>query len=206
MIKVEPLIRFLMGVRSHLLLCMNTFGSLTQTFNLFFLTLSLSLKLHNSLFFPHKQEQVFLGGDDNDLWIPRNDEGPRIGTVLRLTLDTLWSVCDPTVKISRQGQWLCLNEAPVTVMLFTADWTLHILRGSYFWLSLKVLAEVWMGFSVWESIAPPTHTHIHNPSVKALERPVAARKHQVITRLLFSQQVPQTNPTEATGAFKVALQ
>lgn len=31
MIKAEPLILFLVGMRFHLLFCMNTFGSLTQS-------------------------------------------------------------------------------------------------------------------------------------------------------------------------------
>ena len=43
------------------------------------------------------------------------------------------------------------------------------------------------------------------PSVKALERPARSRKHKVITRLPFREQVPQTNSTEETEAFKVAL-
>lgn len=43
------------------------------------------------------------------------------------------------------------------------------------------------------------------PSAKALERPAGSRKHKVITRLPFREQVPQTNSAEETEAFKVAL-
>lgn len=47
---------------------------------------------------------------------------------------------------------------------------------------------------------------VRAPSVKALEMTAGAQKHKVITRLLFNGQVPQTNSTEESEAFKVALQ
>lgn len=63
----------------------------------------------------------------------------------------------------------------------STDRTLLVLRGSYFWIPLKVLGEK------------------RRPSAKALERPDRAQKHKVIIRLPFSEvkflkQIPLKRP------------
>lgn len=86
-------------------------------------------------------------------------------------------------------------------MLLTAEWTLHVLRGELF---LTVCQGPWWGLSTIFFFFF-CQSESGGPSAKALERPAGSRKHKVITRLPFREQVPQTNSAEETEAFKVAL-
>lgn len=86
-------------------------------------------------------------------------------------------------------------------MLLTAEWTPHVFKRRAISDCLArslVRSEHRFFFFFFQSESG-------GPSVKALERPARSRKHKVITRLPFREQVPQTNSTEETEAFKVAL-
>lgn len=76
-----------------------------------------------------------------------------------------------------------------------SGWTLHVVRGSYFWQSLNVL---WAGCM-----------HLQNrnrSSDKALESGPSLCYREVITGLLFNGHISPTNCTEVIEPLKAVLQ